>query len=232
MPRTHDDDDDIVADGTVLHVPFYDSARGRMIAADSDNRPYVVDSRRPGAPWVVDTRRAPTAAQTHDARQALADAYAAYDTADANRWRNPPNGPTRDQSMNYTGGDPVETGHGAPGRGHNKIPAGAYVPGPGYREGDQCTINGAPGTLVKQGGYLVCRPTSADARRLVKQSHYDPMGRLEGTSHYEYEEHPDDDEHDQSTDSVADAQRRLADARWQAYAAYDAEQSQAWRAPK
>jgi hypothetical protein len=58
------------------------------------------------------------------------------------------------------------------------------------------------------------------------------MGRLEGTSHYEYEEHPDDDERDQASDSLGDAQQRLQDARDRAIAEYDQQQAQAWRAPK
>jgi hypothetical protein len=221
MPRTHDDDDAIVADGTVVHVPFYDSARGRMIAADSHNRPYVVDSRRPGAPWVVDTRRAPTAAQTHDARQALADAYAAYDARDANAWRAPPNGPARDAGEFKAG---------------NRIPVGAYPRGPGYQEGDECTINGASGTLVRQGDYLVCRPrASSDARHVHKITQRDPMGREAASYEYSYEQHePDDDDHDhdESTDSLADAQQRLADARDRAYAEYDQQQSQAYKNPR
>ena len=43
-------------------------------------------------------------------------------------------------------------------------PYGAYPLSAG--EGAQCTINGAPGPLVKEGGALVCRPLGTDARTL------------------------------------------------------------------
>jgi hypothetical protein len=139
MPRYADDErfvdaideNGLVKDGKGLRVSFMDAMRARQperlagIPASLPARPYVVD-RRPGGPYVIDRRSAPAAADMADARQILYDEYRAYDTADTNRWRAPPNGPQRDQSMNYTGGDPTETGHGAPGRGRQRIPAGAY----------------------------------------------------------------------------------------------------------
>jgi hypothetical protein len=41
------------------------------------------------------------------------------------------------------------------------IPAGAYPLSSG--EGTACTINGAPGRLVREGEWLVCKPTRTDA---------------------------------------------------------------------
>jgi hypothetical protein len=47
-------------------------------------------------------------------------------------------------------------------------PKGEYAASSGYRIGDACTVNGAPGTLVESGspGWLTCKPTAADARPL------------------------------------------------------------------
>jgi hypothetical protein len=232
MPRYEDDErfvdaideNGLVKDGKGLRVSFMDAMRARQPEASqtwdsSSARPFVTDTR-PGGPYVIDRRAAPTAADMADARRALAAAYAAYDTADANRWRAPPNGPVHDAGEFKAG---------------NRIPVGAYPRGPGYQEGDECTINGQSGRLVRQGDYLVCRPrASNDARHVHKITQRDPMGREAASYEYSYEQHePDDDhEHDQSTDSVADAQQRLQDARAQAYAAYDAEQSEAWRNPR
>jgi hypothetical protein len=226
MPRTHDDDDDdIVADGTVVHVPFYDSARGRF-GPETVASGYIRDNR-PGGPWSPPDRRPvlTDAAALADARQRLQREYQLYDARDARAWERPPNGPGE-----YNGSQPLNTGAGAPGRGRQRIPAGAYPRGPGYQEGDECTINGQSGRLVRQGDWLVCRPTNSnDARRLIKQSHYDPMGRLEGTSHYEYEDEPDESEDGLD---LGDAMRRLQSARQQAYDAYDREAAEAWKDPK
>ena len=65
-------------------------------------------------------------------------------------------------------------------------PAGAYPYGTAA-EGTECTIDGAPGTLVKQGEWLVCKPrkdaqprtdartvSAADAQR-VKDEAYAAM---------------------------------------------------------
>jgi hypothetical protein len=41
------------------------------------------------------------------------------------------------------------------------IPAGAYPLS--AVEGSVCTVNGAPGTLVREGDWLICKPTQADS---------------------------------------------------------------------
>jgi hypothetical protein len=72
------------------------------------------------------------------ARDARELAYRSYDDWACNRWR--------DQDEDD---DPP-----------NGAPAGAYP----YRPelvGTSCTINGAPGQLVKQGDWLVCKPTTS-----------------------------------------------------------------------
>jgi hypothetical protein len=170
MPRNTNDDEHyqdavdengIVRDGKIVRVSFMDSVRARGWAPP-DNRvggPFVVDSR-PGGWAAIDHRRPLTDAELYDARRQIADAYAEYDAADANAWRNPPNGPDE-----YTGGDPYNPGAGAPGRGYNKIPEGAYPLSAG--EGSRCTINGADGRLVRKGNWLLCQPTRAnDAQAL------------------------------------------------------------------
>jgi hypothetical protein len=52
-------------------------------------------------------------------------------------------------------------------------PPGSY-PYEAAKEGTACTINGAPGTLVKEGNFLVCRPVarqdSAAARDAVDEA--------------------------------------------------------------
>jgi hypothetical protein len=40
-------------------------------------------------------------------------------------------------------------------------PAGAYPLSAG--EGSACTINGAPGTLQREGDWLICRPAPAES---------------------------------------------------------------------
>jgi hypothetical protein len=143
-----------------------------------------------------------------DARARIAQLHQLYDAEESQRWRHPANGPRRDAATEFTGSDPLSTGVGAPARGYGRIPEGAYPLSTG--PGAQCTINGQPGTLQREGNWLVCRPTnSAD----------------------EYE--PEEDG-DQSEDhmSVGDAVQRLHDARQRAYEAYDREQQQAWVNPK
>jgi hypothetical protein len=173
MPRTIDEDDPryqdavdengIIRDGKAIRVSFFDAARARGWAPPDtrlDGSPFVVDSR-PGAWAPLDQRRALTDAELRDARQRIADAIAEHDARDANAWRNPPNGPRSE----YTGGDPLNTGAGAPGCGSNKIPVGAYPLSAG--EGNRCTINGQDGRLVRKGNWLVCEPTRTnDAQSL------------------------------------------------------------------
>jgi hypothetical protein len=78
-------------------------------------------------------------------------AYVAYDAADAVAYKH-----IRDYNE-QTGSEPRNTGTGAPAKGSG-APAGAYPLSAG--EGTACTINGAPGTLVRQGNWLVCQPRS------------------------------------------------------------------------
>jgi hypothetical protein len=94
-------------------------------------------------PLVGDARFVPMA----DAKQALADAYRDYDLADDERWRHPPNGPPLQRD--------------ASGEVGRDIPAGAYPLSAG--EGSRCTINGADGSLVRKGNWLVCEPVRKDA---------------------------------------------------------------------
>jgi hypothetical protein len=209
--RYHDvtDENGLVRDGKIVRVSLLDSMRAR----GSLGAPYVVDSR-PGGPWVIDHRRAPSTAQVQDARQALQDAYAEYDARDANAWKHLANGPQRDAGEFRAG---------------NHIPVGAYPRGPGYAEGDACTVNGAPGTLQSEGDYLVCRPTSADARHVHKITQRDPMGREAASYEYEYDP---DERHSNDGLSLADATQRLQDVRNRAYQDYDQQQADAWRQPK
>ena len=68
------------------------------------------------------------------------------------------------------------TGTGAPGKGSN-APTGAYPLSAG--EGTSCTVNGAPGTLVRQGDWLVCQPRRRqDAAAFdAKQAAYEAYDR-------------------------------------------------------
>jgi hypothetical protein len=101
-------------------------------------------------------RRLTDAAALARVQQAYADA----DIAAANAWR------TRLDNSEFTGGEVRNTGTGAPGRRPN-APPGSY-PYNAAAEGTPCTINGAPGTLVRQGNWLVCQPRrrqdAADAK--------------------------------------------------------------------
>jgi hypothetical protein len=136
MPKYFDDDKyedafderGLLKDGKAYRVPLY--------MRDSATKPLIGDARfQPMA----------------DAAQALADAYRAYDEADANAWRNPPNGPCLQCD--------------ASGEFGRDIPVGAYPPSAG--EGSRCTINGQDGRLVRKGNWLVCEPTRAnDAQSL------------------------------------------------------------------
>ena len=81
-------------------------------------------------------------------------AYTAYDAADAQAYKQ------TGEYNEYGGGEPRNTGSGAPGRGTG-APAGAYPLSAG--EGSACTIDGRSGVLVRQGNWLVCQPRSQDA---------------------------------------------------------------------
>jgi hypothetical protein len=108
-------------------------------------RGFAVQDSRPGGPWTALDRRG--AAELRDARQRLEDAYRDYDEADANAWRNPPNGPCLQCD--------------ASGEFGRDIPVGAYPLSAG--EGSRCTINGQDGRLVRKGNWLVCEPVRRDA---------------------------------------------------------------------
>ena len=84
------------------------------------------------------------------------EAYAAYDAADAAAYKQ-----TRDYSE-YTGSEPRLTGTGAPARAMATRRPVAYPISAG--EGSSCSIDGAAGTLVRQGNWLVCRPDRAPGR--------------------------------------------------------------------
>ena len=88
-------------------------------------------------------RRVTDAAALERSRQA----YAAYDAADAVVYK------PAERTV-HTGGNKDYTGAGAPGRGSG-APPGSYPLSSG--EGSACTINGAPGTLVRNGAWLECR---------------------------------------------------------------------------
>jgi hypothetical protein len=208
MPRNpaYDDDDDspldergILKDGRSIRVSLFDAiaARGWAPPDRRPGGPFVVDSR-PGAWAPPDTRRPLTDAEVIDARQRCADAYAAYDAHDARAWQRPPNGPS---ATEYTGNNPSYTGHGAPGRGRERIPAGSYPLSAG--EGSRCTINGRDGRLRRSddGRWLECVPV---------------------------------EEPEESADALtlADAQQRLRDARARAIEEYDRQQSEAWKHPR
>jgi hypothetical protein len=66
-------------------------------------------------------------------------------------------------------------------------PAGSY-PYTAAAEGSACTVDGRPGTLVKQGNWLVCKPDeegerTASDRRSVKQMTQDHQDRMESIYH-------------------------------------------------
>jgi hypothetical protein len=69
-------------------------------------------------------------------RQAIADAYAAYRRDIESAWRNPP-----------------------PDAAFGSYPFSASA------EGGPSSVNGAPGTLVREGDVLVCRPLAVDAAK-------------------------------------------------------------------
>ena len=150
--------DAILRDGQTLRVPLYmrDGAinpnltptqRAKALhdqqTADARARSFgltdALQLHKPGF------RRSTDAAALERSRQA----YAAYDAADAAAYKQ-----TRDYGE-FTGSEARNPGAGAPGRGSN-APPGAYPLIAG--EGSPCSINGAPGTLVRQGNSLVCQP--------------------------------------------------------------------------
>jgi hypothetical protein len=115
----------------------------------------------------------------------------------------------------------------------------SYGPYEARREGESCTIDGQPGKLERSedGRSMICRPSrsdaAADARHRIKTVHRDPAGREVGTSTYEFEyEPPDDDDHrDRGEDSVPRSMS-AADS-WQirseAWHRMLDEQAEAWR---
>jgi hypothetical protein len=97
------------------------------------------DSSLHGALHRPGFRLPPTSAAMTDAAVRIDDAYSAYERDQANAWRN-----TGDRK--------------AP-------PAGSYPAATGCSVGDQCTINGAPGTLQQidgYDGYLECIATDGN----------------------------------------------------------------------
>lgn len=90
------------------------------------------------------------------AQQRLADAYRDYDIAMMEQHKGP-----RDQNALAFSLANYETGAGAPGKGSGG-PPGAY-PYRAVLEGSQCTLNGQNGRLVREGNWLVCKPTRTDA---------------------------------------------------------------------
>jgi hypothetical protein len=148
------DKNGLLKDGRTYHVSLMDSARAHGFVMDYRPSGSFVADHRPGGPWVVDRRHAPSNAEVQDAKRSLADAYRAYDDADANAWRNPPNGP---RPQCDAGGDF--------GR---DIPAGAYPLSAG--ECSRCTVNGADGRLVRKGNWLVCEPTRANHAQALQDA--------------------------------------------------------------
>ena len=65
-------------------------------------------------------------------------------------------------------------------------PAGAY-PYEAHKEGTSCTVNGAPGTLQREGNYLICKP---DAQRRDSMS----VGDAEAIKTQAYEQRVKDGE--------------------------------------
>jgi hypothetical protein len=123
------------------------------------------------------------------ARRDKAVAYAAYDAEAANAWRSPPTG------------------------------AGANPNGPiGQREGDLCTINGAPGHLQMVNGALQCVPDNSDDEEL------EDFG-AEGSAFAAKTSERRRMSSARSDQAARDHAVRMRDT----YAAYDAEIAQAWK---
>jgi hypothetical protein len=110
------------------------------------------------------------------AEQRLADAYRESDERDANAWKTP----SQDAAQ---------------------LPAGRYPLSSG--EGSQCTINGQPGHLKRQGDWLICQPDGKT----------DAMPTRDASL------------------TLDDALRRLEDVRRAAIAERDALDANAWRNP-
>ena len=177
----------LLRDGARLHVPLYLkdgstnpylSATQRAIAAAKTAQQQTQDAvargfgltdalqlHRPGF------RRNSDSAALERSRRAYQDAEA----ADRDAWRNPT--PRLDYSE-HTGSDPSRTGAGAPAKGSN-APAGSY-PYSAAAEGAPCSVDGSPGTLVREGNSLVCKPRQRqDAMGLdPKQVAYDEYDRI------------------------------------------------------
>ena len=161
----------LLRDGARLHVPLYlkDGAinpnltatqRGKALQQTEDAIAHkfgLADGLQLHKPGF---RRVTDAAALERTRQA----YAAYDAADAIAYKH-----TRDYEE-HTGSDPSRTGAGAPAKGSNASP-GSY-PYSAAAEGSACTINGAPGTLVRQGNSLVCQPRRSQDAASIKAAAY------------------------------------------------------------
>jgi hypothetical protein len=100
----------------------------------------------------------------------MQQAYTAYDAADAAAYKQ-----TRDYNE-FAGAEPRNTGSGAPAKGYGNPPPGAQ-PYSAAAEGTSCSIDGTAGSLVRQGNWLVCRPTRSQDAATIKQAAYDAYDR-------------------------------------------------------
>jgi hypothetical protein len=154
--RTDDDDDPnspfdrngVLKDGRSVRVPTH-LRDGRSVVSVGNNsltdaQRVALSSCRPGYRFVAD-------ATTRNERKAWADdAYAEVEHRNANAWRNP------------------SKGLGARGQNNDSNGNGRF--GSQGNEGDSCTVRGeqypdyfgAPGTLQRRGGKMVCVPNDAD----------------------------------------------------------------------
>jgi hypothetical protein len=142
--RYDDDDDDLLRDGERLHVgmPFMDSLQ-RDIATTTTTQQRVVDAFGHSDHFALGRPGPRYGVGRRYGDDERAAAYRDVALRDSNAWRSPPPVvPTRDAAP----------------------PDGAYPLSAG--EGTACTINGAPGTLERDGEWLVCVPVAdmTDAR--------------------------------------------------------------------
>jgi hypothetical protein len=133
-------------------------------------------------------------------RQAVNDAYRAYEDDLTNAWRNNP---------------PTGSGSSGPrGVVSSNPPPGAYPYSPAA-EGAACTVDGRSGRLVRQGNWLVCNPTT-DARASDGEM---TCPDCDGDGEIDGEECPrcegsgeidtDDDEYEKSEDRRSVDRRRM-----------------------
>jgi hypothetical protein len=148
MTRRYADDDDerIVRDGEAVHVPLtmMDSMQ-KQVARDA--------KRRKTVQYDPQGRVRSTYEEEEEADAAFSDAQLAmhkpgYRTSTA-----------VNDAAAHTAYDEYVRNLGDAWRSCDAQPMGAlrYEPG---REGQGCTINGAPGTLQRRGDWLVCVPTT------------------------------------------------------------------------